>query len=238
MSRVIANNLAVEFPVYGATSGSLKKALLRATTGGILSRGTNDRVTVRALDNLCFEFQEGDRVALTGHNGSGKSTLLRVIAGAYEPVSGHIEVRGKISSMLSLWLGMDLEATGYENIHMRALLMGLTKPEIDALLPDIEEFSELGDYLNMPLRTYSSGMAMRLAFAVLTSVGADILLMDEWLGVSDHGFFDKAQRRLRNLVDQAKILVLATHDENLIQSVCNKIVRLEHGAIVSIESIT
>lgn len=238
MSLIRAEKLLVEFPIYGTQSSSLKKAVLRAATGGALARGADDRVFVRALDGVSFEFREGDRVALTGHNGSGKSTLLRVIAGAYEPVSGKIEVTGKIASMLSLWLGMDNDATGYENIYMRAMIMGLRKAEIDRLVEDIAEFSELGDYLQMPLRTYSSGMAMRLAFAVSTAVAADILLMDEWLSVSDHTFFEKAQRRLLDLIDRAKILVLATHDQTLIRSVCNKVVVMDRGGIASIGPVS
>jgi len=237
MGYVRAKDVVVEFPIYGSSSRSLKKVVIRAATGGILATDARDRVVVRALDRVNLEFVEGDRVGLIGHNGSGKTTLLRVLTGAYEPVSGEIEVRGKIASMLNIWLGMDMEATGDENIYMRGAIMGLRRAQIEQLVEDIAAFTELGNYLAMPLRTFSSGMAMRLAFAVSTSIPADIILMDEWLSVGDADFAGKARERLAKLLGQAKILVLATHDESLIRSICNKVVRLDHGCVVSIESV-
>ncbi len=234
MVKVIARNITVDFPIYGADSRSLKKTFIRAATGGLLARDAADRIVVRALDDVSFELHEGDRLGVIGHNGAGKSTLLRVIAGAYKPIRGSLTVCGKISSMLSISLGVDLEATGYENIYLRGAVMGLKRSEISALMDEIVAFSELGDYINMPVRTYSSGMAMRLAFAISTSVSADIILMDEWLSAGDASFSEKAQRRLKTLLSQAKILVLASHDESLISKNCNKIVRLDHGALVAL----
>lgn len=231
MSTIHAQNLVVEFPVYGIKSRSLKNTLIKTATGGALAKNTADRIIVRALDGIDLDFKEGDRIGIVGHNGSGKSTLLRTIAGIYEPISGHIDVRGKVTTMLNLWLGMDSDATGYENIQLRGLLMGLRKNEIARLVEDIAEFSELGDYLEMPMRTYSSGMAMRLAFAISTTVTTDILLMDEWLSVGDREFSEKAQKRLLDYIDRAKILVLASHDPFLLKAVCNKVIRLEHGKI-------
>ena len=233
MGRIVANGIVVEFPIYGSSSRSLKNTLLGAATGGLLARDAADRVVVRALDNLSFEFCEGDRVGIVGHNGSGKSTLLRVIAGAYEPVSGTIEVSGKVTSMLSIMLGMEAEATGYENIFLRATIMGLKPKEIESLVDEVCEFSELGDYIAMPLRTYSSGMAMRLAFAISTSVRADIILMDEWMAVGDEAFAKKSERRLNELVDKAGILVLASQSLDTIRANCNKVMRLDHGNIVT-----
>lgn len=235
MSRVTARNIIVDFPIYGAKSRSLKTTFIRAATGGLLAKDAGDRIVVRALDGPTFEFQEGDRIGIVGHNGSGKTTLLRVIAGAYEPVGGSIEVSGRVASMLSIALGMDLEATGYENIFLRAAIMGLKPGKIPPLVDEICEFSGLGDYIDMPVRTYSSGMSLRLAFAISTCVSADIILMDEWLSVGDAAFREKAQERLQRLLDQAKILVLASHDERLIRDNCNKIMRLDHGRMVSFE---
>jgi len=232
MAHVLANDVVVEFPIYGAKSRSLKTTLLHAATGGRLGRDAGDRVVVRALNSLSFEFSEGDRVGIIGHNGSGKSTLLRVLAGAYEPVSGSIKVVGRIASMLSISLGMDMEATGYENIYLRGAVMALNPQQIDSLVDEICDFSGLGEYIDMPMRTYSTGMAMRLAFAISTSVAADIILMDEWLSAGDASFSEKAQGRLARLLDQAKILVLATHDEGLIRSTCNRILQLDHGDLV------
>ena len=233
MGYIRATDLTVEFPIYGASSRSLKKTFMRAATGAVLAKDAADRVVVKALDGISFEIREGERVGLVGHNGSGKTTLLRVIAGAYEPVSGQIEVRGQVASMLSVWLGMDLDATGVENVYLRGSVLGLRRHQIDALIPEIADFAGLGDYLYMPMRTYSSGMAMRLAFAVSTSVSADVVVMDEWLSVGDESFTSKAQQRLRQMIDSAKILVLASHDTALIKSNCNRVIQLDHGKIVS-----
>jgi len=229
--------MVVEFPIYGGKSRSLKNTFIRAATGGMLARDAADRVVIKALNNVSFEFREGDRVGIIGHNGSGKSTLLRTIAGAYEPVSGSIDVTGRLATMLSITLGMDTESTGYENIFLRALIMGLTRKQIEPLVGEICEFSELGDYIDMPMRTYSSGMAMRLAFAISTSIPADIVLMDEWMSVGDAEFSGKAQARLRTMLDKARILFLASHDEQLIHRNCNKIIHLDHGEIVRLEAL-
>lgn len=237
MARVHAENIVVDFPIYGSKSRSLKNAFIRAATGGALAADAADRVVVRALDGLNFEIREGDRVGIMGHNGSGKTTLLRVIAGAYEPVRGSVEVTGRIASMLSVVIGVDWEATGYENIYLRAALMGIRPRDVAPMVNEICEFSELGDYIEMPLRTYSSGMVMRLAFAISTCISADIILMDEWLSVGDPAFREKAQQRLQRMLDQAKILVLASHDERLIRDNCNRILRLDHGGLVSDERV-
>ena len=232
MAHVSANGIVVEFPIYGAKSRSLKSTVLHAATGGRLATDAHEHVIIRALNGLSFEFREGDRVGVVGHNGSGKSTLLRVLVGAFEPVRGSIETAGRVASMLSLTLGIDVEATGYENVFVRGAIMGLKRKQIEAVVDEICEFSGLGDYIQMPMRTYSSGMYMRLAFAISTSVAADIVVMDEWLSAGDHSFAEKAQSRLANLVDQAKILVLASHDEQLIRKNCNKILQLDHGDMV------
>jgi lipopolysaccharide transport system ATP-binding protein len=231
MSYIVAKNLAVEFPLYSNAHRSLKNKVLHATTGGRLARAAGDRVVVKALDDLNFDIKAGDRVGLSGHNGSGKTTLLRVLAGAYEPVSGSLEVQGRIASLLDLSLGMDHDATGYENIFLRGILMGLTPREIRAKTQEIAEFTELGEYLDMPVRTYSSGMQLRLAFAVSTSVNADILIMDEWLSVGDADFNQKAEKRLDSLVKNTAILVVASHSPDLIAKVCNRAFRLEHGRL-------
>lgn len=237
MSRIRVQDIVVDFPIYGSQSRSLKNTFIRAATGGVLARDAAERVVVRALNEITFEFKEGDRIGLVGHNGSGKSTLLRVLTGAYEPARGSIEVTGRVASMLSITLGMDNEATGYENIFVRAAIMGLRPKDIAPLVSEIIEFSELGDYIGMPFRTYSSGMAMRLAFAISTSVPGDIILMDEWLSVGDASFSKKAALRLEQMLDQAKIFVLASHDEALIQKTCNKLLRLDHGKMVELRSL-
>jgi len=237
MTHIKASDIVVEFPIYGAKNRSIKNTFLYAATGGRLARDSAERVVVRALNGVSFEFGEGDRIGIVGHNGSGKTTLLRVIAGAYEPVGGSIEVSGRVASMLSIDVGMDMEATGYENIFLRAAIMGLKPGKIPPLVDEICEFSELGDYIDMPVRTYSSGMSLRLAFAISTCVSADIILMDEWLSVGDAAFSEKAQKRLDDLIGQAKILILASHNEKLIEKSSNKIMHLDHVDLVKLQAI-
>lgn len=233
MSLIRTQNLCVSFPVYTNASRSFKNAMLNATTGGTISSSHSDCVVVNAVDDLTLTIKEGERVGLVGHNGSGKTTLLRMLAGAYEPTAGTLEIKGRIASFLDIALGVDQEATGYDNILMRGILMGLSRKEIVRKTPEIAEFTGLGDYLNMPVRTYSSGMMMRLAFTVSTSVCADIVLMDEWLSVGDMEFQKRAQERLKTMVDQAAILVIASHQEETIQSVCNRVIKLKAGKVIS-----
>ena len=233
MAHILAEQVCVEFPIWSPAHRSLKNIVMRATTGGRLARETSNRVVVQALSDLSFELSRGDRVGLVGHNGSGKTTLLRVLSGIYEPVRGRLEVSGRVSSLLDLSLGMDHEGTGLENIVLRGVLMGLPPAAIESKVDEIAEFSELGDYLSMPIRTYSSGMLLRLAFSVATSVSPEILLLDEWLSVGDATFREKAERRLLDMIESSAIMVLASHDESLIRRFCSRMLRLEHGRAAS-----
>lgn len=211
----------------------MKNLVLRATTGGQIARDARNYSHVRSLDHVNFEVRAGERIGLVGHNGSGKTTLLRTLCGVYAPTFGRLLVTGRVVSLLDINLGMDPDGTGYENIMMRGIVMGMTPKLINARLDDIAEFTDLGEYLGMPIRTYSTGMQMRLAFAVSTSVDADVLLMDEWLSVGDAEFQEKAAQRLAALVDRTPILVIATHSMDLVQRTCSRVLRLEHGKIVS-----
>ncbi len=188
---------------------------------------------VTALENISFSLREGDRLAVRGHNGAGKTTLLRTILGSYLPTSGKRTVHGQIISMVGMNLGFDNEASGYENIFIRGAIMGFQRRQMQGYVDDIREFSELGDYLNFPVRTYSSGMMMRLAFSIATTVPAEIILLDEWLSVGDAAFSEKADERLQSFVAKAKILVLATHNPKLAEKVCNKSIEMESGRIIS-----
>ncbi len=232
-----ASKLSVEFPIYENSHRSVKKAVLNLTTGGRIGKDAGNHTVVTALDNLSFRFEDGARVGLLGHNGSGKTTLLRVLSGIYAPVKGSLVLKGRIASLLDVSMGLDPDATGFENIYLRGILEGLKPSQIKARTDDIADFSELGDFLNLPIRTYSSGMMLRLAFAISTSVDADILIMDEWLSVGDVEFCTKAEKRLETLVEKASILVVASHDPGLIQRVCNRQIHLEHGRIVSDEPV-
>ncbi len=191
----------------------------------------NGKVIVRALSDVTLELQDGDRVGLVGHNGAGKSTLLRVLSGVYVPTGGIAIIQGSIGSLIEFSLGINPEASGRENIFLRGALLGLSKTEVKAKFEEIVAFSELGEFIEMPMRTYSSGMQLRLAFAVSTIVRPEILLMDEWLSVGDEGFRAKASERLTTLVDESKILVLASHSRELLSKVTNRVIWLEHGQV-------
>ncbi|KVC81794.1 sugar ABC transporter ATP-binding protein [Burkholderia ubonensis] len=237
-SSIVAEGIFVEFPIYENSHRSLKKAVLNLTTGGRIGQDAGKHTIVRALDDLSFEFTDGARVGLVGHNGSGKTTLLRTLSGVYEPVRGKLKVHGKVASLLDVSMGLDPDATGFENIYLRGILDGLSPSRIRSKIDEIADFSDLGEYLNLPVRTYSSGMMLRLAFAISTSVEADILIMDEWLSVGDAEFSAKAARRLETLVGNASIVVIATHDPALVARVCTRKISLEHGKIVADEPIT
>ena len=194
----------------------------------------------QVLTRVSLPVMERDVVCVVGPSGSGKTTLLRCLAGAYAPDEGMVEINGRVASLLDLTMGIDPSATGLENIRLRGLVAGLTPKEIVAKIDDIAEFSGLGLFLAMPMKTYSSGMQARLAFATATSVEAEILLMDEWIAVGDADFRKQAQERLTSLVEQAHILVIASHDSTLLRSICNKVMRMDHGhasEIVPIEQI-
>jgi len=222
-------DLTIRFPVYGVDAKSLKKHLARVTVGGRLASSTAGVTEVTALSKVSLELQAGDRLGLIGHNGSGKTTLLRALSGAYEPDEGTIDVHGRIAPLLNLGLGIDASANGYDNIRLRGRIAGLSSKEVDERMDEIAEFTGLGPFLAMPVKTYSAGMQARLAFAAATAVEADVLLMDEWIAVGDADFQKLAHKRLISLVERAGILVLATHDVDLLRLYCNKVMRLEGG---------
>ncbi|QCB46330.1 ABC transporter ATP-binding protein [Hydrogenophaga sp. PAMC20947] len=236
-SSIIANHLTVEFPIFENSHRSLKKKMLRLSTGGIIGNDAGSHPVVTALSDLSFNFQDGDRVGLVGHNGSGKTTLLRTLSGIYAPTHGQLQLRGRTASLLDISLGVDPDATGFENIYLRGIMNGFKPSRIRDKIDEIADFTQLGEYLNLPVRTYSSGMMLRLTFAISTSIEADILIMDEWLSVGDTEFQDRAAKRLKSLVDKASILVIASHSTDLIQSVCTRKIQLEHGRIVTDEAV-
>jgi len=188
-------------------------------------------VIVRGLDNVSLAFRDGDRVGLIGHNGSGKTTLLRVLSGIYTPTHGSAVIDGHCVSLININLGIDPDATGRENIRLRSAMMGMPPEEIAEKFDQIADFSGLGEFLDVPFRTYSSGMQLRLAFATSTAVRPEILIMDEWLSTGDEDFKDRANARMRDLVDSTKILVLASHSKELMEKNCNRVIWLEHGRV-------
>ncbi|MDR8731965.1 ABC transporter ATP-binding protein [Burkholderia pseudomultivorans] len=231
MAYIELKNVTLDLPIYDVQGRSLKKQVLRMGRRNRIAEGNDGVIVVRALDDLSFRFERGDRVGLIGHNGAGKSTLLRAMAGIYPPTTGTLSREGKAVPLLDISLGMDENSTGMQNIRLRGLLLGMSDAEIREKQSDIAAFSELGDYLDLPIRTYSSGMKMRLAFAVSTSVDAEILLLDEVMGVGDASFMHKAEARLEELHDRAEIVVLAMHSNKEIRKVCNKALWMERGRV-------
>lgn len=244
MFSIAGKDIHVEFPIYDHRARSLKytlgvgqiaKSIHRLTSkkvGGQIGVGETGKVVIKALDGISFDIHEGDRVGLLGHNGSGKTTLLRTLAGIYEPASGEIRTNGRVFPLFDLQLGMDQDATGIENIWMRGKMLGLSTREISDSIDDIAEFTELGDFLEMPTRTYSMGMMLRLAFAISTAVTPEILVLDEMIGAGDAAFLARADARLKDFLSRTGILILASHSMPMLRQWCNKGMLLEHGKLV------
>jgi|GEM_PF-146645 len=222
---------SVLFPLYHGSARSLKKTVLAAASGR-LGQDSHHRVVVQALRELNFTLNSGDRLGLIGANGAGKTTLLRVLAGIYEPVIGRVQINGSVSALLDPNLGMNLDLTGRENIRLRGLFNGLPQSALRRLEDDVQEFAELGDFLDLPVRIYSSGMVIRLGFALATAIRPQILLMDEWFLAGDAAFMDKARARLEDMVRGAEILVLSSHSEAVIKDWCTRVFWLDHGRVV------
>ena len=230
MAHIALNNASVEIPVYAVGNNSLKTTLLRKAVGGRFGQ-TGSNLIITALSGIDLEICDGDRVGLIGHNGSGKTTLLRVLAGVYPPTRGEVNVVGRVSPMFDISLGMSIDATGIENVKICGALWGLSRQEIEAGINDIVEFTELGDYLKIPVRTYSSGMLLRLSFAIATLRQPEILLLDEVIGVGDADFMKKAQDRLQKIAGQARILVVSSHSDDIIRRLCTKAIWLTQGTV-------
>jgi lipopolysaccharide transport system ATP-binding protein len=231
MANIKLSSVSLDIPIYGTSARSFKKSFLSLTTGGIIKFSEKNIINVRALDNITLNISKGDRIGLIGHNGAGKSTLLRLLSGIYHPTAGSINVTGDITSIIDINAGLEAELTGMDNIYLKCTHNGLKRSEIKDIIKDIAEFSDLGQYLNMPLRTYSSGMQLRLSFAIATAFSPDILLIDEVIGVGDTNFQAKAKIRIAKIVKKTQILFVSSHDLNIIKSYCNKCLWLEKGKV-------
>lgn len=232
MAHLTAFNISVDFPLYHSDSRSLKKTIM----GRAASRFGQDqkhRPVVQALRNISFSLRSGDRLGLIGSNGSGKTTLLRALSGIYQPTVGSLSMEGRLTSLLDPGQGMNMDLTGRENVQLRGQFLGLPRADIDRLEADVEDFSELVQFLDVPVRNYSSGMVVRLAFAMATAFPPELLLMDEWILAGDAAFMEKAKARVEGMVRHADILILASHSATTLAEWCNRLLWLENGQIKS-----
>ncbi len=230
MAGISVRNVTVDFPLYHGSSRSLKKTVFAAASGRV-GQDRQHRVVVQALSGVSFALGSGDRLGLVGNNGAGKTTLLRVLAGIYEPVAGEVTIAGSVTALLDPNLGMNQDLTGRENVLLRGLYGGLSPPAIRRLEEDVRDFAELGDFLDLPVRLYSSGMMVRLGFALATAIRPQVLLMDEWFLAGDAAFMEKARERLESMVRGAEILVLSSHMGPVLQAWCTRVIWLEQGRI-------
>jgi lipopolysaccharide transport system ATP-binding protein len=230
MTHLTIFNVAVEFPLYHSESRSLKKTILGRASSRV-GRDHRMRPVVQALQNISFTLRSGDRLGLIGGNGSGKTTLLRVLSGIYQPTNGSLSIEGRITSLLDPGQGMNMDMTGRENIRLRGYFLGLAAPDIARLEADVEDFSDLGEFLDLPVRNYSSGMVVRLAFSMATAIRPEILLMDEWLLAGDAAFLEKAKARIEGMVRHADVLVLASHSAAILVEWCNRLIWIDKGKI-------
>jgi ABC-type polysaccharide/polyol phosphate transport system ATPase subunit len=231
MSRIELHDISIEFPIFNLGARSLKKNFIRLATGGAIVKNDTQQVMIKALNRLSLTIEHGDRIGIIGHNGAGKSTLLKVLAGIYEPTSGHIYTTGKVNALLNLMIGMESEYTGYENIYLRGSLQGLSRHQINQQIDEIVAFTGLGDFLHMPTRTYSKGMFLRLAFAISVNIKPEILLIDEIFGAGDASFIEQARKKMISLLRESSIVVMANHSDTLIKEFCNKALLLDGGEV-------
>jgi len=227
MTTICLKNVSLTYPVLGSSSRSLKRDLIDFVTG---RKSKSDKIqSVTALKNLSLTLSDGNFLGLVGHNGAGKTTLLKVLSGIYPVTQGDVTLQGAVSALLGNSVGMQPELTGYENIKLSCIVKGCTASEIKTIITDVEEFTELNEFLHLPIKKYSSGMQARLAFAVSTAVHPEILLLDEVMGTGDASFINKAQKRMQNLMEKANIMILASHSTELIKQFCNLALWLDHG---------
>jgi len=227
MVEIDLERVSLDFKVRRFKHLTLKEFLVR----GLFKRATNPVIHVHALQDISLRVGEGERVGIIGHNGAGKSTLLKLLAGIYPPSQGSRTVRGRISSLFDITLGFELDASGWENIYYRGYLQGETPQSIKPKVESIAEFSELGEFLEMPVRYYSAGMMIRLAFAIATAIEPEILIVDEVLSVGDLSFQQKATKRIRAMMAQARLMVMVSHDLESLMRLSTRVVWMDHGQV-------
>jgi lipopolysaccharide transport system ATP-binding protein len=226
-------NVSVSFPIFNVKTHSLKNKIIKSVMGNISSNNQDQVVHIDALKNTNIKIESGERIGVIGGNGSGKSTFLRLCSRIYEPSTGTININGNISSLINVNIGIDPESTGRENIKLRLIMLGYNNNQINELLNEIIEFTELNQFIDFPFYTYSTGMQMRLAFATSVFIKPEILIMDEWLATGDKNFQEKAEKKLNSIIENSKILILASHSKDLILKTCTRVIWLENGHIKS-----
>ena len=230
---IILNNASVSFPIFNDKTYSLKNSIIKSVMGNITSNNHDKIVHIDALKNINLQIKSGERIGVIGGNGSGKSTFLRLCSRIYEPSTGTININGNISSLINVNIGIDPESTGRENIKLRLVMLGYNNDQINELINQIIEFTELNQFIDLPFYTYSTGMQMRLAFATSVFIKPEILIMDEWLATGDKDFQEKAEKKLNSIIENSKILILASHSKDLILKTCSRVIWLENGHIKS-----
>lgn len=236
MPYIKLNNVSLEYPLYNIENTSIKQNLLRIATGGRIALNSRKKTVIEALSDINLDIRNGERIGILGHNGAGKSTLLRCIAGIYKPTSGNIEHDGTVSALIEIGAGMEPELSGYDNIKRMLHIHGTQCKNQKTINKKIADFSELHDFLSLPVRTYSSGMLMRLMFSIATIEAPDILVMDEFFSVGDEYFQKKAEDRMRNHIDKTPILIFASHSKALLSKFCTHFLTLENGKVVRQDS--
>jgi ABC-type polysaccharide/polyol phosphate transport system ATPase subunit len=236
MVHIKLDNVCLTYPVYGTKARLLKTTLMRRAVGAGINQDSKI-IQVDALQNIDLELKENDRLGIIGHNGCGKTSLLKVLAQIYEPTSGKIQISGSVQGVFDIMLGMDSELSGYENIYLRGIILGYSRKEIEKMIPGIEAFAELGDFLKIPVKSYSAGMLLRLAFGIITGIQTEILLIDEIVNAGDARFIERAKDRIKLLINNSAIMVITTHDHSIIKQWCNKALLLEGGRIKSFGSV-
>jgi len=230
MAQIDLKNISIYFPLLETKGArSLKSHILNKVGGAFFM---NKKIPyIKALDNISINFNSGDRIGLVGHNGSGKSTFLKLLAGVYTPTSGELNIQGQISSILDIYMGLDIELTGYENTKLRSTLNNFSKEDFEKFYNNVLEFSELQSFIDLPVKAYSNGMRLRLAFGLATYIQPSIFLIDEMISVGDKSFAKKSEDRLEEIIEKSKILIIASHNKDILDKYCNKIVEFENGQI-------
>ena len=234
MTMIKLEHVDVQYPILQSTQRSFKRLISSVPKSGRISTGADNRTVLHGLRDISLQIDKGDRYALIGANGAGKSTLLRVLAGIYPPVNGTVTIEGQVGALLTAGLGIRDEVSGYQNIEFCLLLQGASPEEIPELAKQVAEFTELGEYLDLHVGAYSSGMRVKLAFAISTAFEPDILVIDEMFGAGDAAFIKKAEKRMIDLIDSSNILVFASHSQSLVEKFCDKAIWLENGRIRAI----